>query len=434
MARGHGRGQLGHDQLGDRGQLALALHEARDPRQVRLQPVLLLVAGGRVAQVGDHLVDVVLELGHLALGLDRDRTREVALGDRGRHLGDRSHLSRQVPGQLIDVLRQVAPGAGDALDLGLSAELALGADLAGHAGDLVGERGELVDHRVDGVLELEDLALRIDGDLLSEFAAGHGGSDLGDVAHLPREVRTHQVDVLGQVAPGAGDALDLGLSAELALGADLARHAGDLVGEGPQLVDHRVDGVLELADLTLGVGGDLLGEVAAGDGGGDLGDIAYLIGQVGRHQVDVLREPAPGAGDALDLGLPAELALGADLARHAGDLVGEGPQLVDHRVDGVLELEDLALDVGGDLLGEVAAGDGGGDLGDIAYLIGQVGRHQVDVLREPAPGAGDALDLGLPAELALGADLARHAGDLVGEGPQLVDHRVDGVLELEDLA
>ena len=41
----------------------------------------------------------------------------------------------------------------------------------------------------------------------------------------------HAVDVLGQVAPGAGHALDLGLAAELALGADLARDARDLVGE-----------------------------------------------------------------------------------------------------------------------------------------------------------------------------------------------------------
>ena len=39
----------------------------------------------------------------------------------------------------------------------------------------------------------------------------------------------------------------------------------------------------------------------------------------------------------------------------------------------------------------------------------------------------DALDLGLAAELALGADLARHARDLVGEGRELVDHRVDRV-------
>ena len=39
-----------------------------------------------------------------------------------------------------------------------------------------------------------------------------------------------------------------------------------------------------------------------------------------------------------------------------------------------LELEDLALHVDGDLLGEVAVGHRGGHLGDVAHLDGQVAR------------------------------------------------------------
>ena len=81
-------------------------------------------------------------------------------------------------------------------------------------------------------------------------------------------------------------------------------------------------------------------------------------------------------GDALDLGLAAELALGADLAGDAGDLRGEAVELVDHRVDGVLQLEDLAADGDGDLLREVAVGDRGGDLGDVAHLAGEVAGHR----------------------------------------------------------
>ena len=65
----------------------------------------------------------------------------------------------RLPAIEVDGVGQVLPGAGHALDVGLAAELAFGADLAGHAGDFGGERAELVDHRVDGVLELEDLAL-----------------------------------------------------------------------------------------------------------------------------------------------------------------------------------------------------------------------------------------------------------------------------------
>ena len=48
------------------------------------------------------------------------------------------------------------------------------------------ERVELVDHRVDRVLELEDLAADVDRDLLAQVAPGDGGRDLGDVADLGR--------------------------------------------------------------------------------------------------------------------------------------------------------------------------------------------------------------------------------------------------------
>src|SRR5204862_220578 len=97
-------------------------------------------------------------------------------------------------------------------------------------------------------------------------------------------------------------------------------------------------------------------------------DAADLVGEVGGHDVDRVGEVFPGAGDAGDFRLPAKLALGADLARDAGDLGGEGPELIDHRVDGVLQLEDLALDVDRDLARQVAAGDGRGDVGDVAHL------------------------------------------------------------------
>ena len=67
-----------------------------------------------------------------------------------------------------------------------------------------------------------------DGDLLGEVAVGHRRGDLGDVADLAGEVAGHRVDAVGQVLPDAAHAPDLGLAAELALGADLAGDAGDL--------------------------------------------------------------------------------------------------------------------------------------------------------------------------------------------------------------
>src|SRR5205814_10481561 len=95
--------------------------------------------------------------------------------------------------------------------------------------------------------------------------------------------------------------------------------------------------------------------------------------------------------------LAAEPALGADLARDARDFAGKSIELVDHDVDPVLELADLAVDIDGDLLREITSGDGGRDVRDIANLVGQIAGHEVDVVGEVLRDAADASDLGLAA-------------------------------------
>ena len=136
----------------------------------------------------------------------------------------------------------------------------------GDARHLVGERRELVDHGVDGLLQLEHLAARVDRDLLAEVAVRDSRGDLGDVAHLRSEAGRHRVDVLGQVLPDARDALDLGLAAELALGADLAGHACDLVREGRELVDHLVDRRPDAGELPAHRAGLRFREPSSGTG------------------------------------------------------------------------------------------------------------------------------------------------------------------------
>src|SRR5207245_1545966 len=137
------------------------------------------------------------------------------------------------------------------------------------------------------------------------------------------------------------------------------------------------------------------------------------------HRVDVVGQVTPGPGGARNVRLAAKTALGADFACHARDFRGEGIELIDHDVDGVLQLEDLAADVDRDLLREVALGDGGRDLDDVAHLGGEVAGHVVNVVGEILPDARDALHLSLATQLALGPDLTRHAGDLSGEGVEL---------------
>src|SRR5207247_7612 len=110
------------------------------------------------------------------------------------------------------------------------------------------------------------------------------------------------------------------------------------------------------------------GQIAPGDGGGDLRDVTHLTCQVAGHRVDVVGEVFPGAGRPLHVGLATQPALGTDLARHARDFRGEGVQLVDHDVDRVLQLEDLPLHLDRDLLGEVALLHRGRDIGDVAHL------------------------------------------------------------------
>ena len=206
-----------------------------------------------------------------------------------------------------------------------------------------GEGVELVHHGVDGVFQLQDFALHVHGDLARQVAARHGGRHLRDVADLRGQVAGQQIDVVGEVLPGAGDAGHDRLAAELAVGADLAGDARHFRGERAELVHHRVDGFLELKDFAAHVHGDLLGQVAVGHRDGHVGDVADLARQVGRHRVHAFGQVLPHAGHFRHLRLAAELALGADLARHARHLGREHAELLDHGVDDVRRLQKLAL-------------------------------------------------------------------------------------------
>ena len=218
-------------------------------------------------------------------------------------------------------------------DRRLTAELPLCADLAGDARHFRRETVELIDHRVDGFLELQNLALHVDSDLARKIAARHSGGHRRDVADLRGQVGRHRVDRVGQIFPCAGHARDHGLAAEASVGAHLARHARHLGGERTELIDHRIGGLLQLQNFSTHVDRDLLGEIAVCDGNCHFGNVANLSGQVAGHLVDQLRQVLPHAGDALHLRLTAELALGADFTRHAGYFRSEDRKLFDHRVD-----------------------------------------------------------------------------------------------------
>ena len=161
-----------------------------------------------------------------------------------------------------------------------------------------------------------------------------------------------EVDVVGEILPRSADARHERLSAKFALGSDFARDSRDFGGERAQLLNHRVQSVLQQQDFAANVDGDLLREVAIGDGCRNLRDVSDLSGEIGRHEVDVVGEVLPRSGDAWHERLAAELALGSDFAGDAGHFGGESVELIHHRVDRVLELENLSLHVDGDLARE----------------------------------------------------------------------------------
>src|SRR5262249_52833727 len=157
---------------------------------------------------------------------------------------------------------QVFPRAGDTGNLGLTAKPSFGTDLTCDARNLRCKCIELVDHGVDGVLQLEDFALYIDGDFAREVAASDRRSHLAYFADLDCQIGRQQIDVVGQIFPCASHTGHDCLTTEAAFGADFTHDTRHFRGEGAQLVDHRVDGLLKLQDFTTHIDGYLFGEIA----------------------------------------------------------------------------------------------------------------------------------------------------------------------------
>ena len=134
---------------------------------------------------------------------------------------------------------------------------------------------------------------------------------------------------------------------------------------------------LSCKNFAAHVDGDLAGQIAIGDGGCHFGDVSYLAGQVAGHEVHVVGKILPGSGDAGHVGLAAKLAFRTHFARHTRDFAGERVELVHHRVDGVFQFQNFALHVDSDFAGQVAAGHGRRDLGNVSHLGRQVAGHRV---------------------------------------------------------
>src|SRR5205085_555688 len=126
---------------------------------------------------------------------------------------------------------EIFPRTGHSRHHRLPAETAVRTDFARHPGDFRREAVELIHHRIDRVLQFQNLAAYVDGDLLGQTTVRHGRRHVRDVANLTGEVPTRRVHRVGEILPGTSHARHLGLPAELAFGADFARHPSDLRSE-----------------------------------------------------------------------------------------------------------------------------------------------------------------------------------------------------------
>ena len=198
--------------------------------QAFAQPQRLRVAVGAVVGVGREqlqpgLLLVLHLIDHALVGVDQRR-----------QFGQQQPADR---GQIALALQHV----GEFRQVGLEPVL---------FGVAVGGEPQIVDHGVDVVFELGHFAARFDLNRARQVALGDGGRHFGDGAHLGGQVGGQQVDVAGQVLPGAGGAGHVGLPAQAAFDADFARHGGDLIGEGRERVGHVVDGFGQRRHLAFG--------------------------------------------------------------------------------------------------------------------------------------------------------------------------------------
>ena len=158
------------------------------------------------AQVRDHLVDVVFRARDFALASTAiDRVRSPFVTAVATSAIARTWVVRVAAIWFTVSVRSFQMPAAPAR--GLTAELSFDTHFAGHGRHLIGEHGQRVDHAVDGVGQLGDLALGFENQFAFQVAVRHGGHDLCDAAHLGGEVAGHLVHGVGEILPGAGDAL-----------------------------------------------------------------------------------------------------------------------------------------------------------------------------------------------------------------------------------
>ena len=159
---------------------------------------------------------------------------------------------------------------------------------------------------------------------------------VGNVAHLRREIAGHQVDVLGQIFPGAGDAFDSGLAAQFAFRAHLTSDTRDFRSKGRQLIDHGVYDFRRPQKFSLELSAfdidrHCFGKIALCHCADNAGHFARRMNEIADEPIDRTDRVGPRIGN---------IAQGCAL-RDASFLADDAPDSVEFRRQALIFLYDL---------------------------------------------------------------------------------------------
>ena len=127
-------------------------------------------------------------------------------------------------------------------------------------------------------------------------------------------------------------------------------------------------------------------------------------------------------------------SLCSNFTGNACHFAGEPVELIHHRVESFLELQDFAADIHGDFSRKVATRNRSCDFCNVSHLTSQVASHKVHVVGEVFPGTAHTGHLRLATKLTFGTHFAGHPRHLAREGVELVHHCVDGVLKFQNFS
>src|SRR4051812_7701124 len=92
-----------------------------------------------IAQIKNHLVNLLFELVYFTRGLDRDQLGKVTVGRSISDVAKGPHLRREVHSHSVDVRGDLLPATPNACDIGLYAHLAINAYILCHSLHFIGE-------------------------------------------------------------------------------------------------------------------------------------------------------------------------------------------------------------------------------------------------------------------------------------------------------